>query len=32
MGQKEEIDRMYASYPHLHNDKFVAGNLDKGLV
>ncbi len=29
MGQKEEIDRVYASYPHLNDDKFVAENLDK---
>ena len=30
-GQKEEIDRVYASYPHLNDDSFVAENLDKWL-
>jgi dihydrodipicolinate synthase/N-acetylneuraminate lyase len=31
-GQKEEIDRVYAAYPHLHDDAFVAENLDKWLL
>lgn len=30
-GQKEEIDRVYAAYPHLHDDVFVAENRDKWL-
>lgn len=30
-GQKEEIDRVYAAYPHLNDDAFVAENLDKWL-
>lgn len=30
-GQKEEIDRVYAAYPHLNDDAFVADNLDKWL-
>lgn len=30
-GQKEEIDRVYASYPHLNDDAFVAANLDRWL-
>lgn len=30
-GQKEEIDRVYAAYPHLNDDTFVAENLDKWL-
>jgi dihydrodipicolinate synthase/N-acetylneuraminate lyase len=30
-GQKEEIDRVYRSYPHLHDDDFVAANLHKWL-
>lgn len=30
-GQKEEIDRVYAAYPHLNDDAFVAANLDKWL-
>jgi dihydrodipicolinate synthase/N-acetylneuraminate lyase len=28
-GQKEEIDRIYAAYPNLNDDSFVAENLDK---
>lgn len=28
-GQKEEIDRVYRSYPHLNDDAFVAENLDR---
>jgi dihydrodipicolinate synthase/N-acetylneuraminate lyase len=30
-GQKEEIDRVYAAYPHLNDDAFVAANLDQWL-
>ena len=30
-GQKEEIDRVYNSYPHLNDDAFVKENLDKWL-
>jgi len=28
-GQKEEIDRMYADYPHLNDDAFVAEHLNE---
>ncbi len=31
LGQKEEIDRVYAAYPDLNDDAFVAENLDKWL-
>lgn len=31
-GQKEEIDRVYKAYPHLHDDDFVRDNLDKWLA
>ena len=31
-GQKEEIDRVYASYPHLADDDFVKANLSKWLA
>ena len=31
-GQKEEIDRVYAAYPHLNDDAFVAENLDRWLT
>jgi hypothetical protein len=31
VGQKEEIDRVYAAYPHLHDDAFVAEHLDEWL-
>lgn len=31
-GQKEEIDRVYAAYPHLNDDDFVAENLDNWLL
>lgn len=31
-GQKEEIDRIYATYPHLNDDKFVSENLGKWLA
>ncbi len=30
-GQKEEIDRVYVSYPHLNDDEFVKENLEKWL-
>jgi hypothetical protein len=30
-GQAEELDRIYASYPHLHDDEFVKANLSKWL-
>jgi hypothetical protein len=30
-GQKEEIDRVCASYPHLNDDAFVRANLQKWL-
>ena len=30
-GQKEEIDRVYSSYPELNDDSFVAENLDRWL-
>jgi len=30
-GQSAEIDRVYASYPHLNDDAFVRSNLDRWL-
>jgi dihydrodipicolinate synthase/N-acetylneuraminate lyase len=30
-GQMEEIDRVYAAYPHLNDDDFVRDNLDSWL-
>jgi hypothetical protein len=30
-GQKEEIDRVYAAYPHLNDDAFVAERRDGWL-
>lgn len=30
-GQKDEIDRVYAAYPHLNDDEFVRDNVDKWL-
>ncbi|MFN8494351.1 MAG: hypothetical protein U0350_42520 [Caldilineaceae bacterium] len=30
-GQIEEINRVYQAYPHLHDDVFVAENLDRWL-
>lgn len=30
-GQAEEIDRVYAAYPHLNDDDFVKENLDRWL-
>jgi hypothetical protein len=31
-GQAEEITRVHASYPHLHDDAFVAANLERWLA
>lgn len=31
-GQMEEIDRVYAAYPHLNDDEFVRENLDTWLT
>ena len=31
-GQKEEIDRVYAAYPHLNDDAFVREHLDGWLT
>lgn len=31
-GQQEEIDRVYAAYPHLNDDTFVASHLDSWLA
>jgi dihydrodipicolinate synthase/N-acetylneuraminate lyase len=31
-GQKEEIDRVYAAYPDLNDDDFIAGNIDQWLA
>jgi hypothetical protein len=31
-GQKEEIDRVYAAYPHLNDDEFVRQGLDNWLT
>ena len=28
-GQKEEINRVYAAYPHLNDDEFVQQHLDE---
>jgi hypothetical protein len=30
-GQMEEIDRVYAAYPHLNDDRFVAEHRDEWL-
>lgn len=30
-GQREEIDRVYAAYPHLNDDAFVAAHRDQWL-
>ena len=30
-GQKEEIDRVYAAYPELNDDAFIAENLERWL-
>jgi dihydrodipicolinate synthase/N-acetylneuraminate lyase len=30
-GQREEIDRVYAAYPHLNDDAFVAAHRDRWL-
>jgi hypothetical protein len=31
-GQMQDIDRVYASYPHLNDDAFVAQHLDEWLA
>lgn len=31
-GQKEEISRVYDSYPHLNDDEFIRTNLNKWLI
>jgi hypothetical protein len=31
-GQKEEIDRVCAAYPHLNDDAFVRQNLERWLA
>ncbi len=31
-GQREEIDRVYRAYPHLHDDAFVREQLDRWLT
>ena len=31
-GQMQEIDRVYAAYPHLNDDAFVRENLDRWLL
>ena len=31
LGQTEEIDRIYAAYPHLNDDEFVRQHLDEWL-
>ena len=30
-GQAQEIDRVYAAYPHLNDDAFVRANLERWL-
>jgi hypothetical protein len=30
-GQAEQIERIYRSYPHLHDDAFVRNNLERWL-
>lgn len=30
-GQREEIDRVYESYPHLNDDQFVRENIDRWM-
>ncbi len=30
-GQRQEIDRVYTAYPHLHDDDFVASHRDEWL-
>jgi hypothetical protein len=30
-GQVAELERVYAAYPHLHDDEFVAAHLDEWL-
>ena len=31
-GQMEEIDRVYAAYPHLNDDSFISENIDRWLL
>ncbi len=31
VGQREEIERVYRAYPHLHDDDFVKENLARWL-
>jgi hypothetical protein len=31
-GQREEIERVCAAYPHLNDDAFVAEHLEKWLA
>ena len=31
LSQMEEIDRVYAAYPHLNDDAFVREHLDEWL-
>ncbi|MCR2821179.1 dihydrodipicolinate synthase family protein [Lederbergia panacisoli] len=31
-GQSRQIDRVYAAYPHLHDDEFVSLNMEKWLT
>ncbi len=31
-GQLEDIDRVYAAYPHLNDDAFVHEHLDRWLA
>ena len=31
-GQKEEIDRVYAAYPHLNDDAFIEHHIDEWLA
>ena len=31
-GQAEEIERVYAAYPQLNDDAFVAENLERWLA
>ena len=31
-GQAEEIDRIWAAYPHLRDDQFIAENLDRWMA
>jgi hypothetical protein len=31
-GQLAEIDRIWAAYPHLRDDEFIAKNLDRWIA